>query len=293
MVSVKCQVSSVRRQASRAKRTVSRLMPHVSRLTSHVSRFTILATLFLILMISPSLAQTEVSPTEAMLRANQSYEAGQFAEAAAIYEAIVEAGVHNSDLYYNLGNAYFKQGDLGRAILNYRRAQRLTPRDADVIANLNLARARTVDQLETTGGGLTNLIQAAEEWLTLNEALVLALALWVLICYFAILAILLPRLRRVFGWVMAVLALFLMIGLISVANRFYTDRQYPPAVVVAPEVDITSGPGSSEQYLVEFTLHAGAETRLLEERPGWRRISLPGDLQGWVPAEAIEGIIQK
>jgi tetratricopeptide (TPR) repeat protein len=226
-----------------------------------------------------------------MLRANQSYEAGQFVEAAAIYEAIIEAGIHNSDLYYNLGNAYFKQGDLGRAILNYRRAQRLMPRDTDINTNLNFARTQTVDQLETTGGGLTNLVQVAEEWLTLNEALVLALALWVFICYFAVLTILLPRLRRVFGWVMVVLALLLVIGLLSIANRFYTDWRYPSAVVVAPEVEITSGPGDSEQYLVEFTLHAGAETRLLEERPGWRRISLPGNLQGWAPAEAVEGII--
>jgi tetratricopeptide (TPR) repeat protein len=279
MSSVRCQVSRIRR--------------YVSRITYHVSRFTILATLFLFLAFMPCQAQSEVTPTEAMLRANQSYEAGKFGEAAAIYEAIVEARIYNSDLYYNLGNAYFKQGDLGRAILNYRRAQRLTPRDADVAANLNFARAQTVDQLETTGGELTNLVQAAEEWLTLNEALVLALALWVLICYFAVLTIILPRLRPIFGWVMAVLALFLMIGLISIANRLYTEWRYPPAVIVAPEVDITSGPGGSEQYLVEFTLHAGTEVRLLEERPGWRRISLPGNPQGWAPAEAVEGIIQE
>jgi tetratricopeptide (TPR) repeat protein len=271
---------------------------YASRITFHVSRFTILAALFLFLgimsslgLVQPLAQAQQVSPTEAMLRANQSYEAGQFAEAIAIYEAIVEAGVYNSDLYYNLGNAYFKQGEVGRAILNYRRAQRLTPRDADVAANLAFARAQTIDQLETEGG-LTNLVQAAEEWLTLNEALVLALALWVLICYFAVLAILMPRLRRIFGGVMAVLALFLMVGLISIANRLYTEWRYPPAVVVAQEVDITSGPGDSDQYLVEFNLHAGAEVRLLESRPGWQRITLPGNLQGWVPAEAVEESIE-
>ena len=73
--------------------------------------------------VGPAVAQSEVSPTEAMARANQQYEAGQFAEAISIYQAIIEAGVTSSDLYYNLANAYFKQGELGRAIVNYRRAQ--------------------------------------------------------------------------------------------------------------------------------------------------------------------------
>jgi tetratricopeptide (TPR) repeat protein len=227
-----------------------------------------------------------------MLRANQNYEAGLFTEAVGIYEAIIEAGIHNSDLYYNLGNAYFKQGDLGRAILNYRRAQRLTPRNPDVAANLSFARGLAIDQFENTEEGLTNLVQAAEEWLTVNEAVVLALILWVLICYFAVLAILLPRQRRVFSWVMAGLALFLAIGLASIANRLYSDWRYPPVVVLAEEVKITSGPGDADQYLAEFTLHAGAELHLLESRPGWRRITLPGDLQGWAPAEAVEEVIK-
>jgi hypothetical protein len=66
----------------------------------------------------------------------------------------------------------------------------------------------------------------------------------------------------------------------------------PPAVVVASQVDVTSGPGTGEQYLVEFNLHAGAEVRLLESRPGWRRVALPGgNFQGWVPVEAVASVI--
>jgi hypothetical protein len=121
---------------------------------------------------------------------------------------------------------------------------------------------------------------------------VLALILWVLICYFVVLAILVPRLWQLFGWVAAVLALFLAIGLVSTVNRLYTDWQYPPAVIVAQEVDITSGPGGADQYLVEFSLHAGTEVQILESRPDWQRISLPGDLQGWAPAEAVVEVIK-
>jgi len=278
-------------RAMSVKCQASRFTFNAIRNTQYAVYSAILSVLFLTLAIIPTLAQSEVSPTEAMQRANQRYEAGQYTEAAEIYEAIIAAGIHNSDLYYNLGNAYFKQGEVGRAILNYRRSQRLSPRDADVAANLNFARVQAVDRLEANKGGLSNLVQLAEEWLTLNEAVVLALFLWVLICYFTVLAILLPRQRHLFGWVMAVLALCLALGVASTANRLYAEWQYPAAVVVAPKINITSGPGGSDQYLAEFTLHAGAEVLVLENRSGWRRITLPGDLQGWAPAEAVEEVI--
>jgi tetratricopeptide (TPR) repeat protein len=251
-------------------------------------------TLLLALLVSlPALAQSDGSPTEAMLAANQNYEAGQFAEAVAGYEALIKSGLQDGVLYYNLGNAYFKQGDLGRAILNYRRAQRLDPRDPDIMANLNVARAQTIDQIEVApAGSLSNLIKIAEDWLTLREAANLAVALWLLIALLALLAIFLPRLRRLAYIAIAGLSLFLAVGLISMANRYYSEQRYPPAVIVAPEVNVTSGPGTSDQYLLEFSLHAGAEVHFLESRPGWRRIALPGDLQGWVSDETVVAVIQ-
>jgi tetratricopeptide (TPR) repeat protein len=254
----------------------------------------VISVLFLSFGSPRTLAQTPTGPIEAMLAANRNYEAGQFDEAIAAYEAIVAAGISNSNVYYNLGNAYFKQGNLGRAILNYRRAYRLDPRDRDITFNLEIARAQTVDQLRVTEEGiLADWVQIAEEWLTLSEAGILALVLWVLICVLAILGIQVARLRRFSRISIAILAIFLVIGVMSIANRFYAEQRFPPAVIVAQEVDVTSGPGTSEQYLVEFGLHAGAEVRIQESRPGWNRISLSGDLQGWVPNEAIELVIDR
>lgn len=269
-------------------------------LTFHVSRNTqyALSALYLFLLITlvvaslPALAQEPISPTQVMLTANRAYEAGDYLGAAAGYEALVSYGLRNADVYYNLGNAYFKHGDLGRAILNYRRAYRLDPRDGDILTNLTIARSQTLDQLESSSEGtLTNLVQLAEEWLTLREAAFVALFLWLILCGLALLAILLPRRR---GWVLAVMAvvgLFLAAGLFSIANRSYGEQRYPPAVVVAPQVDVTSGPGGADQYLVEFELHSGAEVRLVESRPGWQRITLSDNLQGWVAEEAVEAVV--
>ncbi|MEW5960301.1 MAG: tetratricopeptide repeat protein, partial [Chloroflexota bacterium] len=237
----------------------------------------LLATIF---AVSTGQAQDSISPTEAMLAANQNYEAGNYAEAAAGYEAIIAFGIQNSDVYYNLGNVYFKLGDVGRAILNYRRAYRLDPRDPDITANLAIARAQTIDRLEAPGGALANLVQLAEDWLTLDEAAILAVILWLLCCGLAGGSILWPRFRRWTWLALAIVGLPLAMGLTSIANRYYTEQWYPAVVVVAPQVNVTSGPGHADQYLVEFELHSGAELRLLESRSGWRRISLPGDLQG-------------
>lgn len=242
----------------------------------------------LVVTVSTVSAQA-VSPTEAMTAGNQSYEAGDYTQAVEIYETMVAAGIQDSALYYNLGNAYFKQGHLGQAILNYRRAYRLDPRDVDNNANLALARSQALDKLEAANdGAMTNFVRVAEDWLTLNEASMLALVLWLLLCGLAVVAILLPRFRQVSLWTMVVIGLFLIVGVISIANRLYNEYAYPPAVVVAEQVSVMSGPGGADQYVVEFDLHAGAEVTQLESHDNWRRV-LPGhDFQGWVSADALE-----
>src|ERR1041385_4838407 len=79
--------------------------------------------------------------------ANQLYDAGKFAEAAAVYEKLEPKTAH---VYYNLGNAWFRQGKMGLAVLNYERARRLAPRDPDILANLKFAEQRLgVDDVNT------------------------------------------------------------------------------------------------------------------------------------------------
>jgi Flp pilus assembly protein TadD len=98
-----------------------------------------------------SLLAKATTPTQEILTtASQLYQAGQFAQAALAYQQLVDQGYADSALDYNLGNAYYKQGDLGRAILNFRRAAELAPRDADIAANLELARLQAVDKVEQT-----------------------------------------------------------------------------------------------------------------------------------------------
>ena len=244
--------------------------------------------LFLLGMM-PVWAQGGLSPTDRLLRANKLYENGDFTTAIETYEQLVHTGIRDSILFYNLGNAYFKQGDLGNAILNYRRAEQLSPRDADIRANLAVARAETTDRIEgSTPGLLAQMATVSARWLTLNEHSWLALALWILLSAISIAAAhtFHPTAQKLLRWSSAILAVLLIATGIALAERITSDRSHPPAVITATAVDVTSGPG--DQYITEFTLHSGAEVSRLETRGTWVRITLPGNkLQGWVLADAV------
>ena len=227
---------------------------------------------------------------EAMAASNALYEDRRYEQAARSYQQLADKGYDDPALYYNLGNAYFKQGDLGRAILNYLRAERLAPRDDDVKANLDFARGQTLDVLETGEAPFVRFVTGLLFRFTTGELGAAALASWLLFSACLLLAIVGPR--RCLSWARpaaAAAAVLLLLGGGSLAGRLYFDSASREAVIVAEEVDVVSGPGS--RYNPEFTLHAGAETGLVERRGAWARIALPGgSLQGWVPAASVEEV---
>jgi tetratricopeptide (TPR) repeat protein len=247
-----------------------------------------------LLLAKSTPAGLPATASETMLTANQLYEAGQFAQAGQAYQQLADQGIADSALFYNLGNAYFKQGDYGRAVLNYRRAQRLAPRDADIQVNLALARSQTVDQFEVTdnGGLLTQVGDAVGGMFTLNELAMAALGAWSLL---VLLLILFSTARKGSGWrkglqyALVATTLVLAVSILALGSFLYVNDSRTEGVIVAAEADVTSGPGS--QYVTEFTLHSGAEVRLVEKRTNWVRLAVPGgELEGWLPASAVEAV---
>ena len=242
------------------------------------------------------LAKSSSAASEAMLTANQLYETGQFTQAVQAYEQLIDQGYGDSTLYYNLGNAYFKQGDYGRAILNYRRAEQLAPRDADIEINLEMARAQVTDNIEEpvgeSSGFINNVAGYFEEWFTFNELAIVTLAAWIVFVLLVIVVTSLKKggvIREATQYAVVVATLVLTVGLVGLGSRMYVENAKPQGIVVAGEVNITSGPGS--QYVTEFTLHNGAEVQIVETRANWIRLAVPNsELQGWAPAPAVEAV---
>ena len=229
--------------------------------------------------------------SEQMVGANQLYEASNFQRAAEAYQQLVDQGLRDAALFYNLGNAHYKQGELGLAVLNYRRAERLSPRDGDIDANLEVVLAQTADVLRSDESSTLADFVSARSWLTVSEFSVAVLVLWSLTAL-SILVMMFARnegVRRGAGYTVAVAGTLLVVGAASFGGRLLSEGSANEAVILAETVEVMSGPG--DQYVTEFELHAGAETHLIEERGSWARVALPGDeLQGWVPASAVEQV---
>ncbi len=255
--------------------------------------FVLLAILGLLpVVVVGSVSAQETSAGELMARANERYERGEYDEAAQQYEALIDRGYGNAAVYFNLGNAYLDSGDLGRAILSYLRAREFAPRDSDIRTNLDLARSMTVDRVTAERGSLIESVSfLGRRWATPSEFGVAALLLWT-VTGLAIGALLVWRdfpLRRFIRSLSVLLVVATLTFFLLVVSMALADPYDNTGVVTVAIVDVVSGPGP--QYSEEFALYNGAQVRLTDSRHGWWSVALPGgEIQGWVPAHAIEKV---
>ncbi len=250
----------------------------------------------LLLLAGLLLAVTVLSPkvsadATAVEAANNLTMSGHYAEAVQLYEEQVARGVQDSALFFNLGNAYFQQGDLGRAVLNLERASQLNPRDADIANNLALVREQTTELFTEEPVGPLAVLADITSWMTENETAVLVLSFWFLLGFF-----LLARRQAKSGKVqkavqvgtVLVLSLLLISGA-SLASRAFLEQTQPAGVVVAPTVAVSNGPGS--EYTTAFSLTGGTEVKFTETQGNWVRLDVPeGAGENWIPLEAIESL---
>ena len=198
---------------------------------------------FFILLQSSVSAQSSDGPQQ-MLIANQLYEDADYVESASAYQQLVGQGYTNFRLYYNLGNAYYKRGDLGRALVNYLRAQRLSPRDADVKANLELARSQTVERLDLKRAPLfTRLSLVTIPWMTFNETALPILATWYLVAI-SFAAMILMRKKRPRKVIFSLVLVFLLMfgtAAILFGSRSYATASGERGVIVAKSAELSSG----------------------------------------------------
>lgn len=220
----------------------------------------------------------------AFLQAVTDYHEGRFDRAAALFEAQAAAGVRSGALFYNLGNAWLKVNDMGRAVLWYERALAFTPADPDLRFNLDYARSQLKDAYEPDDSVAAAIFFFWKDILARSAiqyaALAANAAFWLGLAWL--------RLRRgkaakiVCGLALLGLALFAPTAL----HQQYEDAADPKAVVLASEAAVRSGLSDNATEL--FTLHAGSKTRVEERKPGYARIRFGKDKIGWIKDSQIE-----
>lgn len=240
----------------------------------------------LCVMVAPALAQP--SADGLAQAAADAYQQGDMRQAIELYEQAIAAGMDAPELWHNLGNAYYEIGDLGRALLAYRRAYRDLPRNPSVNLNITLVRALRVD-VQTDDTALIDVIAVSTEGiLSVPELIAIALALWW--SWFALLSAALARPV----WRAALRPFLLGVGIATAIacvltfGRLYADTYRPLAVVVVSDARVTTGPGQEYPFL--FLLYSAAELRVLESRGGWARFTLPDGRQGWIAEQDIERV---
>ena len=242
--------------------------------------------------ISARTSRPAVTQVELYQEGNRRYQDGDFEEALASYLRLVEAGFESGEVYYNIGNTYFKLGAVAQSILYYERARRLLPGDEDVQANLDLARSLTVDEIEPLPRFW--LFSAVEWWVGLlpRTLLIVVVAAAYLIGTGIVLLLILKRGAPLAVWGRRIASasgvVFLLFGLNLVVREFEVGRAQE-AVVLQPQVDVLSAPLDDETLTI-FTVHEGTKVRIDRLSEEWAEVMLEDGRVGWVPVGVLETI---
>jgi tetratricopeptide (TPR) repeat protein len=248
--------------------------------------------LLLALSLPLVLAMPVSGQEELALQGNRLYQENDFQGALDAYLRVFDSGLEAGDLDYNIGNAYFKVGDLARAILFYERAARIMPGDEDVIANLTLARSLTEDDIEPLPRFW--LLSAWDWWVGLlpRAALILLVAGAYLAAGAGLTWSIVGRGRtaRVAGRRFALVGgiVTLVFGL-NLAVRELGLGAQERAVVMAAELGAQSAP-SEDSNLTLFSIHEGTTVRIDRRSDGWAEIVLMDGRVGWVRTDGLETI---
>lgn len=216
-------------------------------------------------------------------RANELYR-----RSALRFEKVVrEDGFRNGRLFYNIGNAWFRQGDLGRAILNYRRAEEYIPNDSNLQQNLRFARLLRKDRFEETDR--RRLLKTLFFWHYDLPASVRSRVFGMVFVAGWILAALRLFWRRAsLTWSAAVSGGLAVLFLGSLIVESVARAGVVPGVVLAAEVVARKGDSSTYEPAFEEPLHAGTEFDIVEDRGEWLQVMLPDDRRCWLPRSSVE-----
>lgn len=221
--------------------------------------------------------------------ANALYRSGAYAEAAARYEQLVAQGVRNGHVYYNLGNAHFKAGRIGRAILAYERALVLMPGDEDTVANLRFVNALKTDREPGSDVNfLTRVLDRVYGAFSADGLALFSSVLLFVVCGAVSAVVLAPGRRALRTVFLVVLSCGLFGSGVLLAFKIYDREVVQEAVVLEEAAMGRSGP--REDYLQVFTIHEGTKVVIERVEQEWFLVRLSNGIGGWIAGASVEKI---
>jgi tetratricopeptide (TPR) repeat protein len=228
---------------------------------------------------------------EAVKEAETAYAQENYTQAIELYESVLKNFGDSHEIYYNLGNAYYKTGKIAAAILNYERALLINPGDKDIRFNLEVAKLRATDKIEPLGEFfLTKWGESVQNLFGVDTWATVAVVCFILFIGCLILFFFAKWMRmRKFGFYAGIVFLVLVIA----ANLFAWNQktalvERKGAIVFAPTVTIKSSPDASGTDL--FVLHEGVKVFIKSAIGEWNEIELEDGSVGWIHQKDIEKI---
>lgn len=223
--------------------------------------------------------------------ANTQYDNKNYTAAIDVYEKLLAANGPSAEVYYNLGNAYYKTNRLGLAILNYERSLQITPHDNDATFNLQLANLRIKDKLAPVNRLF--LIRWWHSWINIlqtNQWLVISIIIiWLALSGFAVYR--LSRklfLRKAGFYIFGIGVLLFMFTITCTYAKAGYDNTFHYGIITQPSLIIKSEPSENSTNL--FMLHEGLKLRILDTQNNWHKVEMPDGNQGWAIAAGVTAI---
>ena len=243
----------------------------------------------LLVLLAQCLIVSVYAQDATIKEAEAAYTKEDYNKAIELYEGILKTYGESAEIYYNLGNAYYKAGMVGPSILNYERALLIDPGDADIRFNLQLAKEKSVDKIEPLGefflSNWFNKIQnmgGADSWGKLGIICFILLIGCIILFFFSRWL----RVKKLGFYVGLLLLIIVIFSNIFARNQKKELVNRVQAIIFAPTVTVKSSPDASGTDL--FVLHEGTKVTIKNTLGDWKEIELEDGNIGWMPTKDIE-----
>jgi tetratricopeptide (TPR) repeat protein len=252
---------------------------HFGKSASRFAQLSVYIVLVCALLLSSAFAQADAD----FAKANQAYAQGRFREAIDGYENLVRSGQWSANLFYDLGNAYFRTNDFGRAILNYERALALERRHPEATANMQIARDEA-HALEMQQNWPESYLQFA----SINQySITAAVAFWIGI--FCLVALIFARRRSAAAIGLPLLAFSIFAAAIFAIWQLDRGPKGRALAIITAE-NVQARIATADTANSVLALSPGSEIKILSTRGDWIYAALPNNLRGWIPAKGAEQV---
>jgi tetratricopeptide (TPR) repeat protein len=224
-------------------------------------------------------------------KANEQYKKAQYQDAVQSYSELLTGGYRSEAVYFNLGNAYFKLGDIPSALLYYEKAHKLAPGDEDVNFNIYFASSKTADKVEPEPEFfVTQWWRGAMLYFSIGALSVLTILCFIIGSGLLVLYLFTPVASvKKLSFYIGVPLFLAGVLFIFIANRqehYFNDHRQ--AIIFNGSVSVRSGPG--DQAATLFVLHDGTKVNILDNNNGWIKVQLANGNEGWIQQSDVKEI---